>query len=438
VFFRNILYEIRLNIRTKEVLIWMVLFPILLGVFYKFAFGNLGKEMKAIPVAVVENTEDKMFHMMYKKVDESTGGMLDAVYCPEEEAYEKLYKGEVAGIIIIDPVDGAAPATSDDTAVMAKIFGADWDKRTDFSDISEMLKNRPLSSGTDWPSVMETMKETYLGETKISLKIRKNGSEQSTLKNYIESFVGMKKMARDLWDSSSEGEGNNAIEDIDQIMSGSPITSVPLTKGNRDPFAMYMYNLIAMVSIFGTLAAMHISINSQANLSSIGMRRSCSGTPKSMIILPGLIGTCITHSGCVLISITFLKFVLGVDFGDKLPLVYLTGICGAVMGVSLGFFVGSIGRLSEGAKTGIMMAVNMSLCFLSGLMIDSIRAMIAMKMPMINSLNPVAVICDALYYLNMDADLSRYLWKLLSMGVFTLVFIVLGILMTRRQKYASL
>lgn len=436
-FLRNIKYEIQLNIRAKEVLIWMVLFPILLGVFYKFAFGNLGKEMEPIPVAVVENAEDKMFHMMYKKVDESTGGMIDAIFCPEEEAYEKLNNGEVAGVIIIDPADGASPVASADQASMTEIFGADWDKMTDYSDIGQRLKNTS-QTGTDWDSAMETMKETYLGETKISLKIRKNGSAQSTLKNYIESFIGMKKMARDLWDSSSTGGDSSAIENIDDIMNGASITSVPLTKGNRDPFAMYMYNLIAMVSIFGTLAAMHISINSQANLSTIGMRRSCAGTPKSMIILPGLIGTYITHSACVLISITFLKFVLGVDFGDKLPLVYLTGICGAVMGVSLGFFVGSIGRLSEGAKTGIMMAVNMSLCFLSGLMIDSVRAIFAMKMPIINSLNPVAVICDALYYLNMDADLSRYVGKLLSMGAFTLVFIVLGILMTRRQKYASL
>ena len=57
-FLRNIKYEIQLNTRAKEVLIWMVLFPILLGVFYKFAFGNLGKEMEPIPVAVVENAEE--------------------------------------------------------------------------------------------------------------------------------------------------------------------------------------------------------------------------------------------------------------------------------------------------------------------------------------------------------------------------------------------
>lgn len=436
-FFRNIKYEILLNIRTKEVLIWMVLFPVLLGVFYKFAFGNLGRETNAIPVAVVENAEDKMFHMMYSRVDESTGGMLEAVFCQEEEAYEKLNNGDVAGIIVIDPVESAVAMSADEKAVMAGIFGDEWDRMTDYSNLGEMLKNSSLS-GTDQLSLLERMKETYVGETRISLKIRKNGSAQSTLKNYIESFISMKKMARDLWDSAGSGDKVSAFDNMDDLMSGATITSVPLTKGNTDPFAMYMYNLIAMVSIFGTLAAMHISINSQANLSAIGMRRSCAGTPKSMVVLPGLIGTCITHSGCVLISITFLRFILGVDFGDKLPLVYLTGVCGAVMGVSLGFFVGSVGRLSEGAKTGIMMAVNMSLCFLSGLMIDSVRAIFAMKMPIVNDLNPVAVICDALYYLNMDADLSRYLWKLLSMGIFTAVFIVLGILMTRRQKYASL
>lgn len=436
-FLRNIKYEIQLNTRTKEVLIWMVLFPILLGVFYKFAFGNLGKEMKAIPVAVVENAEDKMFHMMYSKVDESTGGMLEASFCPEEEAYEKLNNGDVAGIIVIDPAEGTVPMSADEKAAMAGVFGDGWDGMTDYTKLGEVLKNTPLS-GTDWPSLMERMKETYVGETRISLKIRKNGSAQSTLKNYVESFIGMKKMARDLWDSAGSGEKASVLDNMEDLMSGAAITSVPLTKGNRDPFAMYMYNLIAMVSIFGTLAAMHISINSQANLSAIGMRRSCGGTPKSMIVLPGLIGTCITHSACVLISITFLKFVLGVDFGDKLPLVYLTGVCGAVMGVSLGFFVGSIGRLSEGAKTGIMMAVNMSLCFMSGLMIDSVRAIFATKMPIVNDLNPVAVICDALYYLNMDADLSRYTVKLVTLGAFTAVFVLLGFLMTRRRKYASI
>ncbi|MBQ7200155.1 MAG: ABC transporter permease [Eubacterium sp.] len=305
-----------------------------------------------------------------------------------------------------------------------------------------MLETADLSgfSSADKNAQMDAMMKSYIPDTVVSVKIKKNGSELSMLKSYMDMFINMKKMSAGIWSNASKNGGskNEAIDEISDVMNGASIKETPLTEGNKDPIAMYMYNLIAMVSIFGSLAAMHIAINNQANLSTRGMRISCGGSPKWKMILPELIGTYITHSACVLLSITFLKFVLQIDFGDKLLLVYLTGICGAVMGVSLGFFVGAIGRLSDGAKTGIMMAVNMSLCFMSGLMIDAIRVIFSVQIPIVNTLNPVAVITDAMYYLNMDADLSRYFMKLLTMGGFTVVFIVLGILMTRRKKYASL
>ncbi|MEE3466875.1 MAG: ABC transporter permease [Eubacterium sp.] len=471
-FFRNISYEIKRNFRAKEVLIWMIIFPICLGLFYKFAFGNLGKEGAAmgIKVAVVENTSDKMFHMFYgeeseaaeedastsdSSSDEQTtadgktengmekaAAMLDPTYCSEEEAYKLLNDGEVVGVIVINPLPGQeAKKPSDDMDFMKDVFGSGWDQMTDFTQIKDKINSTDFSSlpaGTDITTLTDTMMESYIAETDISVKIKKNGSTQSTLKSYVDMFINMKKMAKDIWASNSGGEKSAALDNIEDVMNGATIKETPLTEGNKDPLAMYMYNLIAMVSIFGSLAAMHIAIGNQANLSSIGMRRSCAGTPKWQVVLPELIGTYITHSCCVLISLTFLKFVLQIDFGDKLPLVYLTGIFGAVMGVSLGFFVGAIGKLSEGAKSGLMMAVNMSLCFMSGLMIDSIRAIFSVQIPIVNALNPVAVVTDAMYYLNMDADLSRYLVKLLTMGGFTVVFIVLGILMTRRKKYASL
>ena len=478
-FFKNILYEIKRNFRAKEVLIWMIIFPIFLGLFYKLAFGNLGKQgaTTGIKVAVVENVKDNFFHMFYddnespddaaeeetaasdekaSNESEATGSktengmdkvkkMLDPTFCSEEEAYKMLSDGDVVGVIIINPVPGAE-ATTDQSSFghdfLANTYGADWDKKKDFTQIKDMFETSDLSgfSGENINAQMDEMMKSYIPETDISLKIKKNGSEQSTLKSYMDMFLNMKKMSKNIWANATNSEGgkNEALDSINEVMNGASIKETPLTEGNKDPLAMYMYNLIAMVSIFGSLAAMHISINNQANLSTVGMRISCGGSPKWQSILPELIGTYITHSACVLLSVTFLKFVLQIDFGDKLPLVYLTGFCGAVMGVSLGFFVGAIGRLSEGAKSGIMMAVNMTLCFMSGLMIDSIRIIFSVKIPIINDLNPVAVITDAMYFLNMDTDLSRYFVKLLTMGGFTVVFIVLGILMTRRKKYASL
>ena len=52
--------------------------------------------------------------------------------------------------------------------------------------------------------------------------------------------------------------------------------------------------------------------------------------------------------------------------------------------------------------------------------------------------SPAAIVCDSLYYLSVDADLTRYFGKLLAMLIFTAVFVLLGFLLTRRRQYASL
>ncbi|MBQ4463081.1 MAG: hypothetical protein II915_01560 [Eubacterium sp.] len=165
-FLRNILYEIKRNFRAKEVLIWMIIFPICMGLFYKFAFGNLGKQGAAtgIKVAVVENAEDKFFHMFYDKKQaaadetdtsaedasedvtadattgtdsqsktglEKVGEMLDPTFCSEEEAYKMLSDGDVVGIIVIDPAPGAKSSDTSgfDAEFFSSIYGQDWEKR---------------------------------------------------------------------------------------------------------------------------------------------------------------------------------------------------------------------------------------------------------------------------------------------------------------------
>ncbi|MBQ7200156.1 MAG: hypothetical protein IJS24_02140 [Eubacterium sp.] len=174
-FLRNILYEIKRNFRAKEVLIWMIIFPICLGLFYKLAFGNIGDQgaVTGIKVAVVENAEDKFFHMFYdkKQIDidsaevtsddsadstdtadasedvtadaatgtdsqsktglEKAGEMLDPTFCSEEEAYKMLSDGDVVGIIVIDPAPGAKSSDTSgfDAEFFSSIYGQDWEKR---------------------------------------------------------------------------------------------------------------------------------------------------------------------------------------------------------------------------------------------------------------------------------------------------------------------
>jgi ABC-2 type transport system permease protein len=199
-----------------------------------------------------------------------------------------------------------------------------------------------------------------------------------------------------------------------------------------------MYNVIAMVSIFGSLVGITIAFEGQANLSAVGARRSMAGMKKFSATLASLLGCYISMIFCVFFSIIFIIVVLQVDFGDKLPFVFVGGMCGAAVGVSMGFFVGALGKAGQGAKTGILMALNMLMLFLSGGMVPGIRETIMINAPVINELNPAAVICDSFYYLRMDEDLSRFYGKLLVMLSFTAVFTLLGFMLMRRKKYASL
>jgi ABC-2 type transport system permease protein len=80
----------------------------------------------------------------------------------------------------------------------------------------------------------------------------------------------------------------------------------------------------------------------------------------------------------------------------------------------------------------------MFLCFLSGLMVGNMKAIVAEKVPWLNNINPVAVISDSFYCLNIYENYDRYITKMITMAIITVIFISLGIISSRRKTYASI
>ena len=105
------------------------------------------------------------------------------------------------------------------------------------------------------------------------------------------------------------------------------------------------------------------------------------------------------------------------------------------MGVAIGFFFGTIGKFSEAARAGLSIAFSMLLCFLSGLMVGDMKVICMEKVPFFNNINPAAVICDALYVLDVDRSYDRYL--VFTMLAITVLFTLLGFITTRRKRYES-
>ena len=440
-------YNLIKTFRVKELLIWMILFPVVLGCIYKLIIGNISAKnaFSAVPTAVVERTKDNMFHMLMDAFSNGENALISITYCDEEEARGLLWDGKVDGILVLEDAEGTEPAFTEEESVDIVAMMQDY---LDTGVLPEMdgearqfLEDFLEGSDQDYLSsfVSSYQGGSFIPNTKLSLWVRKSGPSQTTIKKMAEMYQSMLKSANEIVEKSLSGDENYGSKFSAAMETGEQlVTELPLTDGNTDPLASYMYNLIAMVAIFGSLTGMNIAFDTQANLSDVGARRSCSGMPKLPAILAGLFSCLIAQIFCIFVCITFIVVILGISFGSRLPLVYLGGIIAAAVGISMGFFFGALGKLGESAKSGIVMALNMSLLFLSGMMTPGIRQAIALNIPLLNELNPAAVICDAFYYLSMDEELTRFLLKLLVMSGYSAVFTLLGFMLTRRSKYASL
>lgn len=375
-FLHNLKYEILQSLRVKDVLFWLILFPIVLGSFFKIAFNGIYEKttkFSTVPVAVVENKEDEIFRSVMDGIENVDEPLFKVTYTDEENALELLEKQDVFGIIWVD-------------------------------------------------------KEK-------SLSVSGEGIEQTIIKSFMEQYAVQEKIITDTV-MTNPADLEKVISALDSEVKTNE--DIPLTEGNTDNLIQYFYNLIAMVAFFGSLTGLHIVIGSQANLSPLGARKSCSPTPKLITITASLLGSFVVQTICVAVCITYLAFVLKIDFGSRLPLVYLSGILGGYLGVAMGFMIGSFGRMSEGLKVGISMTVTMLCCFLSGLMTGNMKAVVAQHAPWFNKINPAALISDCFYCLNIYEDYDRYIEKNVTMLIITAVFIVIGFLLTRRRKYASL
>jgi ABC-2 type transport system permease protein len=71
-------------------------------------------------------------------------------------------------------------------------------------------------------------------------------------------------------------------------------------------------------------------------------------------------------------------------------------------------------------------------------MVGNMKAVMARELPWFNKVNPAAVISDSFYCLNMYSDHRRFIEKIVTMFILSVVFALLGFIMTRRKKYASL
>lgn len=368
--------------RDKINTFWILCFPIVLGTLFHISFSNMAEDESINPISVAVVLSDDEYSDTFKTtlqgIEASEDSMLDVSYCSKDEAMDLLKNQEISGIL---------------TA------------REEISlTVSADMANDSLN---------QSILQTFVNEYNLN---------QDAIMNILASHP--EKMADVLDSLKAETEYNKTVS-LSRDDSASPYTQ-------------YFYNLLAMTCLFTAVGGLKIATENQANLSSLGARKCMSPTNKLVTIVSELIATTSYEFLLNITGFVYLAYVLKVDILSRLPLSVFSLFMGCLTGVSLGLFIGSIGRNDVGFKQGIIFATTMPMCFLSGLMIGNMRIIIEDHCPIINRLNPAALISDCYYALASFDSLERFRADVITLAIYICIFILCGFLVTRRQKYASL
>lgn len=378
----NFKYALLRLMRNKANLFWILVFPIVLGCFFKIAFSNItaSESFHTIPVAVVEgdNADATAFHTMIEQLSEdSEDAMLSATFCDDKKARTLLEKGKVDGIFYT-------------------------------TDTVELAVNSDLSDASINQSILQSLLTQYYLNRDLIVQIL------TTNPGNIESLV------------DSIGQSVDTRKEVS------------LTRNNTDTYDQYFYNLIAMACLYTAMGGINLAINNSANLSSLATRKTIAPAKRAALIGTELLAIILFESLLNMVSFLFIVTVLGIHMTTHLGLAMLTILISTTFSITFGMFLGCVGPKSEGGKTGLMFAVVMPLCFLSGLMMGTMRMVVEKYAPFVNRINPAALISDSFYALNNYDTLTRYTGNILTLLLMTALFLIISILVTRRKTYASL
>ncbi len=392
-FLHNLKYTIKTLFKNKILIFWTFAFPIILGIFFNMAFSNIEKDekLKVFDIAVVNDSQfenQKIYQEALKELsaDDSENKLFNIKYVTKEKADSLLDDSDIEGYII--------------------------------------FKNQE-------PQVVVKKNGTY--QTLIRFVVTEIGQNKAIIEDLTK-----KTIENEIAKGSTSFDPEKIAKDILEKINKGQVNMKNISASNLSYMQIEFYTLIAMTCMYCGMLGLTSINNCLANMSSKGKRISVSPNKKSIIVLSSAIGSYLVSMVGIAILILFLRFVLKVDFGDNTPLVILLSAVGDLAGISMGVLIASVFRVSEGAKTGITIAITMFLSVLSGMMGVTLKYVIDKNVPVINLINPNNLITDGFYSLYYYDTLDRYLRDVTYLLAFVVICLTISFVSLRREKYDSI
>lgn len=369
-------YSFLAKIRDFSLVFWPFVFPLVLTTAMYFSIGQMKEsDFETIPVAMVsQNTEDEDIFQKYLQTVEENDDALIDVRSMTEE--------EAVAALKNGDIDGI------------------------FYDVEEP-----------------------------SLTVGGSGLPQSILQMLLESYTEGRQTLEDVSGTHPEG-----LEAAIHRMSdyGSVTEEVSLGGRTTNTTAQFFYAMIGMACLYGCFIGYQSAMDLQANLSALAARRCVSPVHRMRWILSETAVSFGIHFVNMLVLLAYMKYILRLEFAGSYAEMIPVVIIGSMIGVTMGIFITSIGKMGESVKIGIMISVSLALSFLAGLMNADIKNVIDRNVPLLNRINPAALISDALYCLNVYDAPERYMQDMVILFVMCVLLLTGTFLIVRRERYGSI
>lgn len=391
-FIHNFKYTLKVLFGNKMLIFWTFAFPIIMATFFNLAFSNIenSEKLDIINIAIIDNDEFKENEPLKESFktlsDENNEDRLFEIkYVNEEEAKEMLDKDEISGYLKIEE-----------------------------------------------------------GKSKITVK--SNGINETILKYVTEEIEQTAKITGEIVEDKIKEEmklGNLQIDyekiykEVLDIAQNEETNIKNVSSSNLSYTMIEFYTLIAMTCLYcGTLSMVVIN-NNLPNMGNIGKRMGVTPISKGKVIASSLCASYITQLIGLALLYLYTVFIIKVDYGNNFSLIILLSLIGSFAGLSIGVAVATLIKSNENTKVGILIAVSMFGCFLSGMMGITMKYIVDKNIPILNKLNPANMITDGLYSLYYYDTFDRYFFNLISLIIFAILIIAISIRGLRRQKYDS-
>lgn len=392
-FLHNFKYSLKTLLRNKGLIFWTFAFPIILGTLFNLAFSDIeNKEtLDIIDIAIVNNEEFKT----------------DTYFA---ESFKALSKKK-------DP---------------NQLFDT---KYTDLSTAKTLLKENKITG--------------YLlfENNDVKITVNDKGYHETILRFVVDELSSQKEMletitAKEVADSYKSGNLNVNYEKIYQDTLNLINNTTPklnnISNSNLSYTMIEYYTLLAMACLYGALISMFVTNKKIANMSSAGKRTSVSPANKKTLLLGSFLASYLVQLLGILILYLYTIFVIKVDYGSNTFLVFLLLMSGSLAGLTLGIAISTVLKSNENTKTGILISLTMLASFLSGMMGITMKYVIDTNIPILNKINPAAMITDGLYSLYYYRTLDRFYFNIISLIIFSIIMLVISYQGLRREKYDSI